>query len=757
MKRWSLILALAAAFPAAASAQDAPFSSTVRSGEHGEFTRLVFRAPENAQWTSRKSGSTMIVAFGATEFNFDLSQVFQRIDTERLTSVRPTEANNGLQLNLACECDLDIFQNSLSYVVIDIREGGAQENSFSLDTRLLPYRFQDRIQSDTPYTFGIDPVELTESETDLGIVEDEIPENLEKDLAGALIDQAGSLDLPLTVTPEDQSDELDRLENILLGQVGHAAGQGLVETTRELSVDQTLSNDEAPLGENFSIVTSVDREVRKLGPDVSLKPSEQQCRKIADLDVAKWKDEQDISTRIGELRSEIFGEFDKIDETALRRLAKTYLYYGFGAEAKQTLMMVSQPKPNQKYLLALADVLDDVSNTSDTAYAGLHHCESSAALWSVLAMEDVLDGTDKEALLRAFSGLPAHLRTHLGPRLSTLFAEAGDQATAEAILRAVARTGVTESPGLNMAEAEIAALKDDQATVQKKLVETVVSNELNSAEALVKLVEEHWKTQQPLAPDVPELAAGFAVEFRGDALGVDLRRAEVVALSMTGNFTEAFERIQEIRTVDGRGPETEAMERFLIALSSYSDDVTFLEFVLGPSETEAFPTDPEASVPVAQRLLELGFPGKARDIVERMQAGRTLNEESELLLARSAVALELPHRALIDLLGNSSAEADRVRAKAMFHSGAFEEAAQLSLQVEDLEGAWRGSWHAGQALKEVEKTDGKYPELAALSDQIENASQSPAEVTPLAQARALVEGSAEIRHSIEALRLQSQQ
>ena len=141
MTRWSLLLTLAAAFPATASAQDVPFSSTVRSGEHGEFTRLVFRAPENAQWDSRKSGSTTIVTFGETEFDFDLSQVFQRIDTERLTSVRPTAVGNGLQLNLACDCELDIFQNSLSYVVIDIREGSERVNTFALDSRLLPYRF----------------------------------------------------------------------------------------------------------------------------------------------------------------------------------------------------------------------------------------------------------------------------------------------------------------------------------------------------------------------------------------------------------------------------------------------------------------------------------------------------------------------------------------------------------------------------------------------------------------------------------------
>ena len=92
-------------------------------------------------------------------------------------------------------------------------------------------------------------------------------------------------------------------------------------------MDEALLGDDASLGENFSIVTSVDREVRKLGPNVNLKPSEQECRKIADLDVTKWEGEQDISTRIGTLRSEIFGEFDKIDDTVLRRLAKAYRNY----------------------------------------------------------------------------------------------------------------------------------------------------------------------------------------------------------------------------------------------------------------------------------------------------------------------------------------------------------------------------------------------------------------------------------------------
>ena len=130
---------------------------------------------------------------------------------------------------------MDIFQNALSYVVIDIREGEARADAFALDSQLLPYRFQNRTQTDLSYAFSVTPMGVTEGVSDPpSETEEVIPENLEQDLAEALIEQSGSFDLPLSVTPEDQSAELDRLESILLN-IKSAMQRGRACLKRQMS------------------------------------------------------------------------------------------------------------------------------------------------------------------------------------------------------------------------------------------------------------------------------------------------------------------------------------------------------------------------------------------------------------------------------------------------------------------------------------------------------------------------------------------
>lgn len=752
-----VVLIALAGLPQGALAQATIFPSTVRSGEHGAFTRLAFRAPENLSWKTRKSGSSVSVTFENTAFRFDLSQVFDRIDTSRLANIAQTAVGDGLELDLACECDLQIFRESRSYVVIDIRETSQTKPRFvlpAITSAGIQYRFgaadpgrsvgsfSDLTVADSGQTPASATAETPEPELPLI---SKMPEEIEE-----------AFSLPLTVTPEHETRNLDALEGILLGQVGHAANQGLIETTSDLTPDETGRALPAAIGENFSIVTSIDREVMKLGPDGKPLSGETMCKQAADLDVPLWEGDGDIATRIGQLRAEVFKEFDRINKQALVRMAKTYLFYGFGAEAKQTLKLAGDAGPEFQYLIALADIVDGNVPLDRNPFADAHQCPGNTPLWAVLAAGEIGEGTDVASVQRAFSALPSHLRTNLGPGLSNLFVSAGDQAAAELILRAVVRTGAESSPGLDLAEAGIAALSEDHETVQEKLEEAVVSNEAGSAEALVKLVDEHWRSQKPLAPNLPDLAAAYAVEFRDDPLGADLRRAEVIALSLTGSFPEAFGKLQSIRTIDGRSRETEAMGRFLVALTDLADDVTFLRYALGQSGGDAFPVVPEVVLPVADRMLTLGFPGQARDLVEGLAPDHPLGEDGDLLLARSAVALDLPHRAMIDLLGNDSPEANRIRAEALWRNGKIGDAAQLSLQEGNPEAAWRGFWHTGQAQGDPDPDQGRYQRLSALSGQIAEAAEAPAVTTPLAQAQALLQDSAGIREQISELRQQSQ-
>jgi len=761
MRRWWFALFLCFALPLPGLTQTVPFASTVRSGEHGDFTRLAFRVPDGASWTARGSGETRSVTFGNTVFNFNLSEVFRRIDRSRLRRLAPSTDKNGLELTLACDCDLRVFRDSQSYVVVDIVTSSGVERGFALPSSELagaPYYFRGFLPDTGKQRLSFDlsvPVAETadpeEPERVPGPGDSALPVSAFSDPEDG---SGGTLPLPLAIRSEKENRELEVLEGILLGQITHAADQGLLETVSELSPDENGPAETAEQGDNYSIVTSVDREVLKLTPNGELLAGVDVCSRTGDLDLSAWETDEDAGTRLGRARSEIFGEFDQIDPNALRDLMLTYLFFGFGAEARAAIQLAPGAAPDEKYLLGLADIFDGNRPLTVNPFAGAHQCDSSAALWAVLAAEEIPDGTDKESVLRFFSALPPHLRKQLGPDVSNLFVAAGDPSSAAAILRAVTRSGVEDSPGIALAEAGIATLKEDHETAREKLAEAVVSGEEHSAEALVRLVDEHWRSREPLAPDVPDLAAAYALELRDDALGPELRQAEVVALSLTGSFPEAFDRIMSLRSVDGRAQQTRALSRFMVALAAYSDDVTFLRYALGQAEAAAFPVEADVVLPVADRLLALGFPGQSRDLIERLQAEERVGNDGSLLLARSAIALELPHRAMIDLLGNDSAEADHLRARALWRNGKIAEAAELSLQAGDGENAWRGYWHSGQKKNEADPGDGFYQRLSALSGQIGDAAADPLDVTPLAQARALLQGSESVREQIEDLRAQ---
>ncbi|PWJ17414.1 hypothetical protein [Jannaschia seohaensis] len=112
---WASVLALCMALLALpAGAQDTP----VRSGEHANFTRLVFPAQTGARWTESRAGNRVTLDFGNPEREFDTSTVFDRIPRSRLADI---ETGGGrLKLDLACDCDVNVFQIHSGHVVVDI-------------------------------------------------------------------------------------------------------------------------------------------------------------------------------------------------------------------------------------------------------------------------------------------------------------------------------------------------------------------------------------------------------------------------------------------------------------------------------------------------------------------------------------------------------------------------------------------------------------------------------------------------------------
>ena len=337
--------------------------------------------------------------------------------------------------------------------------------------------------------------------------------------------------------------------------------------------------------------------------------------------------------------------------------------------------------------------------------------------------------------------------------MSAMFAEAGNHHVAEAILRAVTRTGIDTVPEINLAEAAIAELEGDLDQVAEHLTDEIATRAAGAPDALIDLIELSYQERKALSPDVPELAASYELESRDTELGARLRSAEVVALALMGRFPQAFDELEEVADHDGPSARAQTLVPLMTLLTERADDVTFLKYGLVFSKTSSSNEATPVADVMARRLLNLGFAEQAQSLLKKL-ALEPDNVERRLMTAEIALALDKPHNALVELMGLDGSEANRLRAKALWRNGEFSRASEYLLAEQDRNGAARGFWHSEDmdAIETIitaeEEEQMPFEEVATVTHSISRTSADPEDLTPLAHARALVDSSITTRDSI---------
>lgn len=551
-------------------------------------------------------------------------------------------------------------------------------------------------------------------------------------------------------------------EQRLLQQIGRAANQGLLDVAvAEMSESgesrplELLGRTDRPLNPlaNISVTSAIDRETGLLASMSSDKSANDHCLPDHKIAIHSWGNDTPFSDQLGPLRGALVREFDDINPASVRSLAKLYLYFGFGAEAKAMMEMLPEgrtdPKQREIYL-AMASLLDGETLAINHPFSGQQGCESEASFWSALADGVIKKSADTDAIQQTFARLPAHLRVSLGPKISTLFSEAGNKHIAEAILRSVNRTGMEYVPQLNLAEAAIAELEGDTEVVAEKLTDEVAERTESAPTALIDLIALSYGERKALSPDVPELAASYELENRDTALGARLRNAEVVALALTGQFALAFEELEELTLLDGPAARADVMAPLMTLLTERADDVTFLQhglvFAHNSTATEA---NPVAEI-MARRLLDLGFAEQAEMTLQKLVL-EPENQIRRLMMAEAALAMGKPHNALVELMGLEGTKANRLRADALWRNGEFSRAGEYLLVEEDINAAARGFWHSEDmdAIDTmIPANEAPFGQVATVTSEISKTSEDPEGLSPLAHARALVESSVGTRDNI---------
>ncbi len=728
---------------------------TIRSGEHEDFTRLVFDLPVRAEWTLSDDSNSKVFAFDQP-FQFRTEAVFDRIPRDRLRAVQQSEPGQ-LRLDLACDCDVDAFWHTSTMLVVDIADASA--GSPVVRPRLRQVATARRPARDHKETGPITIWPRTKPSVSLA----------EQALsAPPMLNEAK----PIAQANESlrKAKDLRQKHAQVMGQIARAASQGLLSPNVQwpsqgpASQQETQSAKEGasdaaekpapqetkpePLA-NLRARSSIDRDVlahaeQLIGP----LSGQGDCLSDKLTRVANWGTEEPFGAQIGPLNRRLFGEFDKPDESVALALARLYVFFGFGAEAQRVLGLVATPSMESTILQTMAQILREGHASPQSVLSKQLDCATSVAVWAALSYQELPADmpVDTDAVLRAFSGLPPHLRRYVGPTLSQRFLDADRTETANRILRILERGTENVSPQIGMAKAELRLAEGDAEGAGKTLDEVVEQNAEPSAQALVRRIETLWESGEDISFEMAQLAGAYASENRNAAIHKDLIWAHVAALAASGAFHQAFDELRRVQSSEPEafvGLENDVMSR----LAQKGDDLEFLQYAL-PQVPGAVPNlEPAVDNAIAARFLALGFADAARHHLQGPARG-TAQRDRQILRARVALHEGRPRQAEVELLGLAGADANVLRAEARSRLGQHAAAAQLFASAGRDDDARLQAWLA----EDWEELAAQGAPLSEVAEYMTAPPQSDeTDVGQLRQSRDLLGESGEVREMLRDL------
>ncbi|MFN3846270.1 MAG: hypothetical protein ACK4RZ_10695 [Paracoccaceae bacterium] len=696
-------------------------SVSVKSGDHVAFTRLVLTYPKPIDWILGRNNTGYSLKIKKKSWTYDLSSVFQLIQKNRLRSIWVDPKTGDLQFGIDCLCHAIPFELDARTLVIDIKDGPAPQNS-SFELSLI----------DGSAVAPIAPAQTIRPRTKARngwsydwLAQETMPPTQRQN--------SGTISVESMVQrPPDSHLQRDAFRRMLVEEVGRGATAGVVTAHLPNAFEKRRPEDgplppppkqaRATLGEPPGISVTLQSDQ---APDLTVKGDV--CPKGADLDLSLWSDGDDAGTKLSSARADLLSEFDIPDTMKVLGAINTYLYYGFGAEAR-LLMSGFMSRGQQNAALLGLSYLVEGDHPPENPFLNMQSCDSSVALWSLLAAgpDEPLSNVNGSAVSRTFLSLPQHLRTVLGPEVAFRLLKTGDSANAEVVKRSFERSLSFGASQVGLLEARKALQSGDPVGAEAKLPK----NE-TAIDALLLLVQARFEQRKAVeGKDIVALEA-FAFEHGNGPMKPDFDRALAHASALGGDFEAAF------AYASGK-PDLEHDTWALLA--QVGADSQLLNFAVGvdPAVSSALPATLRSTI--AQRLVSAGLPNAAADWVQG--AGVDMNIAAQVALAnydsRSALRLLSSGLQIADpnLLAMSYAALGNVDlAETTFRTaGRTAEADRLR--------RWTRQWPAPSG-----ETRTPWEDVTALLDTAENT----ADAAPLRAGQARIEHSMRTRQTINAL------
>lgn len=593
---------LMAVWPFGLAAQEA----TVRGGEHPEFTRLVISFPAPTVWRQVKEEGATLFELDPVPEGFDLSRAFDLIPRTRLAGLEVVRGGAALRLDLVCDCTVTAFDFRVSDLVIDIANAsrstssvvpgpdikaplgpvltdGVVEAGSGLSSDLL--RPAPKLHRRAPELWTLEPevVGISQPEADTGV--NSLPVVFDRPRSN------GQLEAPRlrSGTTDLLAEGLARAASQGVVSVDPETGLSPLDTSREHSTPISSPNirvrtrAEIDLGEVTDLIEELDRA---------------DCRARPSYDVAAWSDDADPWHAVGAARSGLFDGRDRTDATRIRRLVQSYLSLGFGLEAREVISAFDYNGSDKDLLEAIALSFEGDPVRAQTLFSQQVFCSEGPVVLGFITGAS-LNGivADASEAFKEFSGWPLHLRRQLADEMIHHLLDRGHPDLAYLVFADFERH-FTGDPG-DIAHLRRAVEGGDPGTV---------GLDRRPREA-VDFAAQLAQSDSP-SPQELELLRAYQVEFRDTALRVTLDEAEFETLISTGQFGEAFARL------DGREGVGKMRMAILEGVLGRGSDGDLLVYHVQAAQLPLAGHGAPIRQAYSDRLAAIGFPGLLNGVAE---------------------------------------------------------------------------------------------------------------------------------------------
>lgn len=753
------VLLICLCIPVAGFAQNV----TVRSGEHADFSRLAFEFSGEINWEMGRIESGYQIRLQGVSGEIDISEVFQRIPRDRIENLSISGDNARISIGLGCDCYADAFEFRPGLLVVDVKDGAAP----------IASRFERAFGVDEAAAGQVTQVqEAKESRLNpTGILHNRATVDIPLRLPKPDVANSPQIDLLGTYSAErmqQSTKQVSEMQLEILQQIGHAASQGLLDAnipnpivsapsdhSQDEVLIQVLSRPTVEPRTNVHIESSIDREFEGFLRQNLLTDKGEQCLPDRLFNVSEWGDESSVLTRISEQRRQVFGEFDKIDQLAVRRLVKAYIYAGFGAEALSVISSFEVDFADKNTLKTMAGIVDGNISGQHGKLSRQLDCDSASAMWAALSVPSLskYGQINTVSILGTFSGLPVHLRRLLGPVLAQKFLKSGDIETARALKNAIARVSGEAGAEFHLLDAQLDLERGKDEVAEQKLEDIVVSDQGVAPRALIELLEVRLQKGEVIAPQILATAESYIFEQQDTETAAKLKQLIALSMGQAGHFLEALDALNELETYAQmeREQKTTTWEKVIENLVEHAPEALLLQFVFAAQEELAHQNfSRQTRRKLASRLVKEGWPIRAEKI---LAATNTPTADDRIILARAGNLNRQSGRVLKILENVAGKEAAQARALAYENSGDYLAAAQEYRRIRDIENQKEATWRA-EDWAQLEEIGSEVTQSAAklMSD------EQPLEIEPalttvgtIAYDRLLLSKSEEERQSIAQL------